>query len=67
MVAVSPNNLYLSDLEKVYDYANTNVLFSYPTFPQSDNSRTLFFKNDNTIITSKAYLNKTYLFKMKIN
>jgi len=74
IIACSPTNLYLSDLEKVYDYTNLNVLFSYPPFPVNDNTRTLLFTNDNTIITSKAYRpnvsnypDKTYLFKMKIN
>lgn len=74
MISCSPTNLYLSDLEKVYDYTNLNVLFSYPPFPVNDNTRTLLFTNDNTIITSKAYRpnvsnypDKTYLFKMKIN
>lgn len=74
MISCSPNNLYLSDLEKVYDYTNLNILFSYPPFPVNDNIRSLLFINNNTIITSKAYRSsiisdpdKTFLFKIKIN
>lgn len=74
MISCSPTNLYLSDLDKVFDYTNLNVIFSYPPFPVNDNTRTLLFTNDNTIITSKAYRpnvtnypDKTYLFKIKIN
>lgn len=74
IVSCSPNNLYLSDLQKVYDYTNLNVVFSFPPFPVNENTRTLLFKDDHTIITSKAYRpnitnydDKTYIFKMKFN
>jgi hypothetical protein len=73
MISCSPSNIYLSDLQYVYDYESVDVIFSYPPFPHNDYTRTLLFIDDNTIITSKAYRpnvisdpNITYLFKMKI-
>lgn len=74
IIACSPNNLYLSDIEKIYDYNKFSVIFNYPPFPSNDNTKTILFIDDNTIITSKAYqpnfVNEpaiTYFFKMKIN
>ncbi|WP_294965307.1 hypothetical protein [uncultured Flavobacterium sp.] len=73
MIAASPSNIYLSDLEKVYNYDNLSVIFSYPPFPLDDNKKSILFIDDNTIITCKTYqpnvvgeAAQTYFFKMKI-
>lgn len=74
MIACSPGNIYLSDLEKMYNYNNITVVFSYPPFPVNDGIKATLFIDDNTLITCKAYQSnvlsepsKTYFFKMKIN
>jgi hypothetical protein len=74
IIACSPNNLYISNLDKIYDYNNLSVVFNYPPFPINDSNKSILFIDDNTIITSKPYKSstsndpgKTYFFKMKIN
>lgn len=73
MIASSQTNLYLSDIEKVYDYNNLSVIFSYPPFPSNDETKSILFLDDNTIITCKTHQPntvgepaQTYFFKMKI-
>lgn len=74
MIACSPNNLFLSDMNKVYNYNNHSFVFSYPPFPVNDDIKSTLFIDDNTLITCKTYQSnvlsepsKTYFFKMKIN
>jgi hypothetical protein len=73
MIASSPTNLYLSDIEKVYNYNNLSVIFSYPPFPSNDETKSILFFDDNTIIICKTHQPntvgepaQTYFFKMKI-
>lgn len=73
MIACSPNNLYLSDMDKIYNYNNLSVVFNYPPFPQNEGIKSTLFIDDNTVITCKTYQPntsgqpaKTYFFKMKI-
>jgi hypothetical protein len=74
IIACSPNNKYLSALDKIYDYDNLSVVLKYPPFPTNDSNKSILFIDDNTIITIKPYQPnilsdpaKTYFFKMKIN
>ncbi|TCN61324.1 hypothetical protein EV142_101913 [Flavobacterium circumlabens] len=74
MIACSPNNFYLSDMDKIYNYNNLSVVFNYPPFPSNESTKSTLFIDDNTIITCKTYQPntvgepaQTYFFKMKIN
>lgn len=74
MIACSPNNLYLSNSEKVFDYNNVSSVFTYPPFPLTENTKSTLFIDDNTIITCKSHQPntagqpiETYFFRMKIH
>ena len=73
MIACSPTNRYLSDLNKIYNFDDLSVKIEYPPFPKNESTPTVLFIDDNTIITSKTYQTniisepaKTYFFKIKI-
>ena len=73
MVACSPANLYLSDLNTIYNFDDLSVKIEYPPFPRNESTPTVLFMDDNTIITSKTfqinytnYPAETYFFKIKI-
>ena len=69
--ACSPNNIYLSDFDKLYNFNDMNVIFEYPELPPTENT-SMVFMDDNTLIFCRAYntnVNQeeyTYFFKINI-
>jgi len=69
--ACSPNNIYLSDFDKLYNFNDMSVVCEYPELPPTENT-SMVFMDDNTLIFCRAYntnVNQeeyTYFFKLNI-
>ena len=69
--ACSPNNIYLSDFDKLYDFNDLSVICEYPELPPTENT-SMVFMDDNTLIFCRAYRTNvnpeeyTYFFKLNI-
>jgi hypothetical protein len=67
--ACSPNNIYLSDFDKLYNFNDMSVVFEYPAAPPTENT-SMVFMNDNTLIFCRAIKENqeeyTYFFKLNI-
>ncbi|WP_348743997.1 hypothetical protein [Tenacibaculum sp. 190524A05c] len=69
--ACSPNNIYLSDFNKLYNFNDMSIVYEYPELPPTENT-SMVFMDDNTLIFCRAYntnVNQeeyTYFFKLNI-
>lgn len=77
--ACSPNNNYLADYNKIYDYSSLSVVCEYPKFPEGTFiSNSIVFSDDNNLLycwsnqsnisysPDPYYRALTYIFKFEI-
>lgn len=71
--ACSPNNIYLSDFDKLYNFNDMSIVCEYPELPPTENT-SMVFMDDNTLIFCRAYspnfgptAEYTYFFKLNID
>ncbi|MGG8498002.1 hypothetical protein ACQY1Q_16455 [Tenacibaculum sp. TC6] len=77
--ACSPNNILLSDYEKVYTYNDLSIKYTFPQFPTGTSvANTIVFSDDDNLIFCRAdqsnvknhgelyYKGQTYIFRFKV-
>lgn len=77
--ACSPNNILLSDYEKVYTYNSLNIKYTFPQFPKgtsvknnilfSDDDNLVFYRADQSNVKKQEelyYKGQTYIFRFKV-
>lgn len=77
--ACSPTNMFLADLNKVYDYRDLFTVYEFPAFPEGNSiTNSLTFPDDMNLVYCRAsqsniknndeanYAAQTYIFKFRV-